>query len=58
MRQMVYYAFRYGNLEMSNIMAIGIAATGLISIGFFIVAAITTDTNEIIDSAVKKHNDK
>ena len=55
---MVYYAFRYGNLEMSNITAIGIAATGLISIGFFIVAAITTDTNEIIDSAVKKHNDK
>ena len=55
---MTYYAFSYGNLEMSNLTAIGIAATGLISIGFFIVAAITTDTKEIIDSAVKKLEDK
>ena len=54
---MITFAFSYGNLEMSNLTAVGIAVTGLVSITFFIVASINTDTQGIIDSAVEKFED-
>ena len=56
--QMITFAFSYGNLEMSNLTAVGIAATGLVSVTFFIVASINTDTQGIIDSAVEKFEDE
>ena len=43
---------------MSNLAAVGIAATGLVSVTFFIVASINTDTQGIIDSAVEKFEDE
>ena len=55
---MIIFAFSYGNLEMSNLTAIGIAATGMVSITFFIVASINTDTQGIIDSAREMFEDE
>ena len=50
-------AFGYENLEMSNLSAVAIALTGLISIVFFMVASLNTDTKGLIGSAVKKFDD-
>ena len=54
---MAYLSFRYGNLELNNLSALAIAVTGIISIIFFVVASINTDTTELIDSAVEKFDD-
>ena len=54
---MTCFAFRYGNLEMSNLSVVVIAAAGLLSIVFFVVASINTDTQGLIDSAVQKFDD-
>ena len=53
-QSMFYFAFRYGNLEMSNLSALAIALTGMVSIIFFVVASLNTDTQGLIDSAIKK----
>jgi hypothetical protein len=47
------FAFRYGNLEMSNLSAVAIALTGVVSIVFFVVASLNTDTKGLIDSSVE-----
>ena len=39
---------------MSNLSAIAIALTGMVSIIFFMVAALNTDAKDLFDSAVKK----
>ena len=54
---MIPFAFRYGNLEMSNLSAVAIAITGVVSIVFFVVASLNTDTKGLIDSAVEKFDD-
>ena len=51
---MIPFAFRYGNLEMSNLSALAIAFTGVMSIVFFVVASLNTDTKGLIDSSVQK----
>jgi hypothetical protein len=51
---MFLFAFSYGNLEMSNLSAFAIALTGVVSIVFFVVASLNTDTQGLIDSAIKK----
>ena len=51
---MVPFAFRYGNLEMSNLSAVAIAFTGVVSIVFFVVVSLNTDTKGLIDSSVQK----
>ena len=53
----IHLAFRYGNLEMNNLSAIAIALTGVVSILFFVVASLNTDTKGLIDSAVEKFDD-
>jgi hypothetical protein len=50
---MILFAFRYGNLEMSNLSAVAIALTGVVSIVFFVVASLNTDTKGLIDSSVE-----
>ena len=55
---MTDFAFSYGNLEMSNLSAFAIALTGLVSIVFFVVATLNTDTQGLIDSAVEKPDDQ
>ncbi len=50
-------AFGYENLEMSNLSAVAIALTGLISIVLFMVASLNTDTKGLIGSAVRKFDD-
>ena len=50
---MIPFAFRYGNLEMSNLSAVSIALTGVVSIVFFVVASLNTDTKGLIDSSVE-----
>ena len=50
---MIPFAFRYGNLEMSNLSAVAIALTGMVSIVFFVVASLNTDTKGLIDSSVE-----
>ncbi|WP_186489419.1 hypothetical protein [Synechococcus sp. BIOS-U3-1] len=50
-------AFRYGNLEMSNLSVVVIAASGVLSLVFFVVASLNTDTKGLIDSAVQKFDD-
>ena len=55
--QMPYVAFQYGNLEMSNLSAIAIVLTGLVSIVFFVIASLNTDTQGLIDSSVEKFED-
>ena len=47
-----WIAFGYENLEMSNLSAVAIALTGLISIVFFMVESLNTDTKGLIGSAV------
>jgi hypothetical protein len=42
---------------MSNLSAVAIALTGLISIVFFMVASLNTDTKGLIGSAVRKFDD-
>ena len=54
---MILFAFRYGNLEMSNLSAVAIALTGVVSIVFFVVASLNTDTKGLIDSSVEKFDD-
>ncbi len=54
---MIYLAFRYGNLEMSNLSAVVIALAGLLSLVFFVLASLNTDTQGLIDSAVQKFDD-
>ena len=54
---MIYLAFRYGNLEMSNLSVVVIAAAGVLSLVFFVVASLNTDTQGLIDSAVQKFDD-
>ena len=51
---MIPFAFSYGNLEMSNLSAVAIAFTGVVSIVFFVVASLNTDTKGLIDSSVQK----
>ena len=50
---MIPFAFRYGNLEMSNLSAVAIAFTGVVSIVFFVVASLNADTKGLIDSSVE-----
>ena len=50
-------AFSYGNLEMSNISAAAILVTGILSIVFFIIASLKTDTKGLIESSIE-HPDK
>ena len=54
---MIYLAFRYGNLEMSNLSVVVIAAAGVLSLVFFVVASLNTDTQGLIDSALQKFDD-
>ena len=54
---MTCFAFRYGNLEMSNLSVVVIIAAGLLSLVFFVVASLNTDTQGLIDSAVQKFED-
>ena len=42
---------------MSNLSAIAIALTGVVSIIFFVVASLNTDTKGLIDSSVEKFDD-
>ena len=58
LRSMTDFAFSYGNLEMSNLSAFAIALTGLVSIVFFVVATLNTDTQGLIDSTVEKPDDQ
>ena len=51
---MIYFAFQYGNLEMSNLSVVAISFVGLLSIVFFVIASLNTDTKGLIDSAVQK----
>ena len=51
-------AFSYGKLEMSNLSAIAIALTGVVSIAFFVVASLNTDTQGLINSAIEKTDKK
>ena len=39
---------------MSNLSAVAIAFTGVVSIVFFVVASLNTDTKGLIDSSVQK----
>lgn len=55
---MTDFAFSYGNLEMSNLSAFAIALTGVVSIIFFVVATLNTDTQGLIESAVEKLDDQ
>ena len=54
---MTCFAFRYGNLEMSNLSVVVIVVAGLLSLVFFVVASLNTDTQGLIDSAVQKFDD-
>ena len=54
---MTCFAFRYGNLEMSNLSVVVIIAAGMLSLVFFVVASLNTDTQGLIDSAVQKFDD-
>ena len=47
-------AFRYGNLEMSNISAGAILFTGVVSIVFFVIASLKTDTKGLIESSIER----
>ena len=47
-------AFRYGNLEMSNISAGAILVTGVVSIVFFVIASLKTDTKGLIESSIER----
>ena len=51
---MIYFAFQYGNLEISNLSVVAISLVGLLSIVFFVIASLNTDTKGLIDSAVQK----
>ena len=42
---------------MSNLSAVAIALTDVVSIVFFVVASLNTDTNGLIDSSVEKYDD-
>ena len=42
---------------MSNLSAVAIALIGAVSIVFFVVASLNTDTKGLIDSSVQKFND-
>ena len=55
--KMFYFIFQYGNLEMSNLSAFAIALTGVVSVVFFVIASLNTDTQGLIDSSVEKFKD-
>ena len=55
--KMFYFTFQYGNLEMSNLSAFAIALTGVVSVVFFVIASLNTDTQGLIDSSVEKFKD-
>ena len=40
---MIPFAFRYGNLEMTNLSAVSIALTGVVSLVFFVAVSLNTD---------------
>ena len=42
---------------MSNLSAVAIARIGAVSIVFFVVASLNTNTKGLIDSSVQKFND-
>jgi hypothetical protein len=42
---------------MSNLSAVAIALTGVVSLVFFVVASLNTDTKGLIDSSVEKFAD-
>ena len=42
---------------MSNLSVVVIAAAGVLSLVFFVVASLNTDTQGLIDSAVQKFDD-
>ena len=42
---------------MSNLSAVAIALIGAVSIVFFVVASLNTNTKGLIDSSVQKFND-
>ena len=42
---------------MGNLSAVAIAFTGVVSIVFFVVASLNTDTKGLIDSSVQKFDD-
>ena len=42
---------------MSNLSAVAIALTSVVSIVFFVVASLNMDTNGLIDSSVEKYDD-
>ena len=46
---MIPFAFRCGNLEMTNLSAVAIALTGVVSLVFFVVASLNTDAKGLID---------
>lgn len=47
-------AFSYGNLEMSNLSAAAILITGIVSIVFFVIASLKTDTKGLIESSIER----
>ena len=53
----MFFAFQYGNLEMSNASAIAIALTGVLSVTFFVIASLTTDTKGLLEWS-KQHLDE
>lgn len=53
----MFFAFQYGNLEMSNASAIAIALTGVLSVAFFVIASLTTDTKGLLEWS-KQHLDE
>ena len=42
---------------MSNLSTVAIAFTGVVSIVFFVVVSLNTDTKGLIDSSVQKFDD-
>ena len=54
---MILFAPRYGNLEMSDLSALAIALTGVVSTVFFVVAFLDMNTKALIDSSVEKFDD-
>ncbi len=47
-------AFIYGNLEMSNLSAAAILITGILSVVFFVIASLKTDTKGLIESSIER----
>ena len=54
---MILFAFRYENLEISDLSALAIALTGVVLTVFFVVAFLDMNTKALIDSSVEKFDD-